>query len=210
MAQKQVNMGTILAVAAVFVLGVIGVMIGFGQPSTGKSGSTAGSGKEETPKTAPVVIEGRRFTLDLALDQETRFRGLSGKTEIKEDGGLLFVFPRVYPSLDFVMRDCPIPIDIIYLDAAGRIVSWHKMVPEPPRTEQEQPTPPKDASGKEHPEVPKWQWVNDAYEARLKKYPSKFSAQFAIELRGNTLDGLKLKAGDKVEMDVAGLKKLAK
>lgn len=43
-------------------------------------------------------------------------------------------------------------------------------------------------------------WTNDAYENRLKKYSSKFSSQYVIELKGDTLDTLKIKEGDKVEL----------
>jgi hypothetical protein len=78
------------------------------------------------------------------------------------------------------------------------------MTPEPPRTEAEkQLSPPfKDA--------PQWTWTNPAYEARLKRYPSKFAAQYVIELAGNTLDTLKLKQNDQVVFDRAAMKKLAK
>jgi hypothetical protein len=71
----------------------------------------------------------------------------------------------------------------------------HKMLAEPPATEAEKQIDPATGLAK--------------YEARLKKYPSKFAAQFVIELKGNTLDALKLKEGQKIEVD-ADLKKRAK
>lgn len=207
MAQGKVTTAGILAIIAVGVLGGAGVWIGFGQPSTVTPNPPKGAApakKEEAPKKLDVTISGTKFELDLALDQETRFKGLSGKTEIPEKGGLLFAFPQPQPKLEFVMRDCPIGIDIIYCDANGRIVAWHKMVPEPPRGDDEK------ANTAPFPGAPAWSWTNDKYESRLKKYSSKFSAQFAIELRGGATDALKLKAGDKVEMDLAVLKKWAK
>ena len=150
-----------------------------------------------------VVIAGKTFNLEIVADDQSRFKGLSGRDKIDPDGGMLFVFkePR---ELDFVMRDCPIPIDIIFVDGAGRITAFHKMAAEPPRSEEEKNmTPPfKDA--------PQWTWTNEKYESRLKKYPSKFAAQYAIELKGDTLDSLKVKATDKVEFDRAAMKKLAK
>lgn len=154
-------------------------------------------------KLEPVTISGRTFKLEPALDDQTRFRGLSGRTEIAADGGMLFVF-RKADELAFVMRDCPIPIDIIYLNGAGQVVSFHKMTPDEPRKPEElKNTAPFLGA-------PEWAWTNPAYEARLKKYPSKFAAQFVIELKGGTLDDLKLKAADKVDLDVARLKKVAK
>ncbi|MEI7656915.1 MAG: DUF192 domain-containing protein [Phycisphaerae bacterium] len=152
---------------------------------------------------AKVTIAGRTFSLEVAADDKTRFHGLSDRTKIDPDGGMFFVFKK--PSeLEFVMRDCPIPIDIIFVDGSGRVTAFHKMTPEAPRSEAEkQLSPPfKDA--------PSWTWTNAAYEARLKRYPSKFAAQYVIELAGNTLDSLKIKQNDQIEFDRAAMKKLAK
>lgn len=140
-----------------------------------------------------VTIAGKRFSLELALDDEHRFKGLSGRENIPPDGGMLFVFTRAAPQA-FVMRDCPNPIDIIYLDANGRVISTYEMTPELPRTDAERMMAPP------FPGAPAWANVNAAYEARLKPYPSRFPSQFVIELRGGTLPGLKLKPGDKVEL----------
>lgn len=172
----------------------------------------APKGDQPQPKleVVKVTIAGRAFNLELAADDQTRFKGLSDRSEIKPDGGMLFVFKE--PKLqNFVMRDCLVPIDIIYLDASGRVTAMHKMPVEAPRAEDEKELrPPRDARGVEHPEMPKWTWTNPKYEERLKQFSSKYPAQFVIELKGNTLDSLKIKEGDKVELDRAGLKKKAK
>jgi uncharacterized membrane protein (UPF0127 family) len=150
-----------------------------------------------------VTIGGKSFRLELANADETRFHGLSGRTTIPEDGGMLFVFTaRMVGRHGFLMRDCPVPIDIIYLDPSGRIVGMHKMVPEPPRSEAEKVLT-------VTPGYPAWTASNQAYESRLKKYMSTYPAQFVIELKGNTLDSLKLKDGDKVILDLDRLKKAA-
>ena len=64
-------------------------------------------------KFAKVTIKDKEFKLELALDDEKRFKGLSDRKEIPKDGGMLFVFKRA-EEREFVMRDCPIPIDIIF------------------------------------------------------------------------------------------------
>src|SRR3982750_2266450 len=87
-------------------------------------------------KFADVSLDGKKFHLELALDQDKRFKGLSGRTEIPAEGGMLFVFPQPLTTA-FVMRDCPIPIDIIFLDGSGRITAMHKMLAEPPATDEE-------------------------------------------------------------------------
>ena len=61
-----------------------------------------------------------------------QFRGLGGRTHIDPHGGMLFVFPFRTPTA-FVMRDCPVPIDVAFLDSSGRVIAVHEMTPEPPR-----------------------------------------------------------------------------
>lgn len=157
--------------------------------------SGAGCDDKADPNVAVLKLSGKTFKLDLALDDERRFRGLSGKTEIKPDGGLLFVFPeRQVRMQSFVMRDCLVPIDIIYLDRAARVTAFHKMTVEEPRKENE-----KELKAP-FPGAPEWTKTNDAYEDRLKKYPSKHASQFVIEIKGGTLDDLKIKEGDKIEL----------
>ncbi|CAG0977312.1 hypothetical protein PHYC_01573 [Phycisphaerales bacterium] len=153
-------------------------------------------GKQTKPRIEKVTISSKDFKLELAADPNTRFKGLSDRTEIAGDGGMLFVFPRASVQ-QFVMRDCPIPIDIIYLNASGRVLASYKMVPEPPRTAEEKVNDP-------------GQSFNRHYEERLKRYSSKFDCQFVIELKGDTLDSLKLKEGDKIDLDLVRLKQLAK
>ena len=147
-----------------------------------------------------VKIGGEWFHLEVAAEDAVRMKGLGQRDHIEPDGGMLFVFTRPN-SADggFVMRDCPIPIDIIFLDASGRIdPDWHTMTAERPRGEGE---------GK------LGDYDNKTYEGRLPKYGPRYPYQFAIELKGGTIDSKlkgRLKAGDKVEMPIEALKKRAK
>lgn len=156
------------------------------------------SGCEETGKAGagvtPVRISGKMFYLEVAADDAIRTPGLGGRTHIDDDGGMVFVFARPR-LLEFVMRDCPIPIDIIYTDGAGRVQTMHTMTPEGPRG---------DGEGRQG------DLSNGLYEARLKKWPSNYPSQFAIELKAGTIEKLKVKEGDKIDFDVEGLKKIAR
>lgn len=144
---------------------------------------------------AQVKLAGKTFHLQIAADLDTRMRGLGGRTHIDEDGGMIFVFPATQVAVqNFVMRDCPIDIDIIYTDGVGRILTMHEMKAEPPRGENE---------GKDGE-------VNDLYEARLPKYSSRYPATFVIELRAGTMKKLGLKEGDMAVFDHAALKKMAR
>src|SRR5690606_27892439 len=130
--------------------------------------------------TQRVTLNGRTFELELALDDESRYRGLSGREHIPEDGGMLFVFPYAR-EVHFVMRDCPNPIDVVFLGPNGRVVSMHAMRPEPG--------------------VP---------ESQLTRYASRWPVQFAIELRGGTLAELALEPGQRVDLPIEELKRRAR
>lgn len=143
--------------------------------------------KDLDADTVGVKISGRTFFLELADDEASRVRGLSHREHLDPDGGMLFVFPRS-DNRYFVMRHCVIPIDIIFLDGSGRVVAMHEMTIEEPKGENE----------------------SDAqYESRLKRYPSRFSAQFAIELAGGTLKTLQVKEGDVIPLKLEALKSRA-
>ena len=155
-------------------------------------------------------IAGKKYELELAVENQTRFHGLSGRTSIPDGTGLMFLFSQPQ-RMRFVMRDCPVPIDIIYIDATGRITAMHHMQPEPPRTDKEQNDPAVNAGN------PAWSWTNTTYEDRLKKYDSRFNACVVIEVAGGAINidgkeekGLKLEVGQKLELDVGALRKLAK
>jgi uncharacterized membrane protein (UPF0127 family) len=145
----------------------------------------------------PVTINGRTFFLEVAADEAVRMKGLGQRTSIDADGGMIFVFDRKAVR-SFVMRDCPIPIDIIYLDASGRVLAWHQMKAEKPRG----------ADGQDEGQV--GEFTNKLYEARLPQYSSKFPATFAVELRGGTIPSLNLQEGQQLKFDAEKLKKRAK
>lgn len=129
----------------------------------------------------PVEIGSKSFELELALTRQARYKGLSDRESIDEDGGMLFVF-NAPEKLSFVMRRCPVPIDILFLDPAGRVVAMHQM--------QVEPDP-------------------DAPDDQLRRYTSKWPAQFAIEIKGGSLPDLDVKVGDKIVLPVDQLRQLA-
>jgi uncharacterized protein len=178
-----------VALTLFLILASMGVFGGVAfTPSCDATGSKAPVGPGSN--VAAVKINGKAFNLELAIDNPTRVKGLSGRTSIAPDGGMLFVFPRHQIAVQgFVMRDCSIPIDIVFLDPSGRVTAAHKMVPEEPRKPEE---------------------TDNAYNDRLKRYSSKFASQFAIELAGNTLDSLGVKEGQVIELDLPGLKARAR
>lgn len=137
---------------------------------------------------AVVKLDGTDYTLDIVADDATRERGLGGVESLPEHGGMLFVFPNSRLRA-FVMRDCLIDIDIIFLDPSGRIVAMHHMPVEDPRTVDESLS---------------------VYEQRLKRYPSRFSAKYAIEIRGGRLESMSLEEGQLIELDTDYLESIVR
>jgi len=139
----------------------------------------------ETPPlaTAKVVVAGETFEVEVAADPVSRHRGLSGRSSIPSNGGMLFVLPRPQ-RFGMVMRDCPVPIDVAFIDSMGRVVTIHEMVPEPPRRSDEAPF---------------------RYESRLPEYPSGEPVQFALETAGGRLGDLGLRVGDRLHFPAQAL-----
>ena len=133
----------------------------------------------------PAVIAGTTFMLDAALDDASRVKGLGGRDVIDPKGGMVFVFP-FRGVLSFLMRDCPVPIDVAFLDDVGRVMTMHEMLAEAPRAEGES---------------------LDAYERRLKRYSSRYPCRVVVEVAGGTLRSLGVKEGDKITLDIDGLKR---
>lgn len=75
-----------------------------------------------------VEVGGQRFSVELALDHETRARGLMYRESMPEDHGMLFVHEREEP-LAYWMKNTRIPLDILYFDAQRRLVSIQRGVP---------------------------------------------------------------------------------
>ena len=66
-----------------------------------------------------------RFMVEIADDDAERQRGLMFRDPLADDRGMLFQFPDVAERA-FWMHNTPSPLDIIYIDPRGRIVSIAK------------------------------------------------------------------------------------
>ncbi len=140
------------------------------------------------PEALWVEIAGEPFELELALDADTRYQGLSGRLAIEPNGGMLFVNTVESPQA-MVMRDCTIAIDVAFLDFSGEVVAIHEMRPELPHRPGES---------------------QSEYESRLRVYGSGTPAGFAIETAGGRLEEVGLQVGDRVVFDIASALDLAR
>lgn len=132
---------------------------------------------------AGIDLGGVRFAAELAVDPGTQHRGLSGRDQIDPLGGMLFAYPSPR-AMQFVMRDCLVPIDIAFLDTAGRVVALHEMKVETPRQPWETPR---------------------QYEARLPRYQSPPEAHFALEVAGGRFAELGVGVGALARFDTGAV-----
>jgi uncharacterized membrane protein (UPF0127 family) len=98
-----------------YALGAVFLMaIGF-------SAYSASERSEERPARRTISIGGTDVRVEIADTDAERAHGLSGHAPLADDEGMLFVFPEegFYP---FWMRDMAFPIDIFWIDAAGKVV----------------------------------------------------------------------------------------
>jgi len=79
-------------------------------------------------KSITVLLHGQRFSVELATDDTQRQRGLMMRQSLPANHGMLFVFPRMDPQA-FWMKNTLIPLDMLYFDAARRLVSMQLNVP---------------------------------------------------------------------------------
>jgi uncharacterized membrane protein (UPF0127 family) len=145
------------------------------------------SDSQSDPNSTMVEIAGERFTLEIAAEDISRAQGLKGRLDIPDDGGMLFVFPQAALQ-SFWMEDCLVDMDIIFLDAQGRVTAAHEMKVEPPRRSDE---------------------TQQSYQRRLRGYRSVYPAQFAIELKAGTIARLDIGIERKIDLDLPRLKAMA-
>ena len=81
-----------------------------------------------------VVLKGERFVVELATTPKQQALGLMFRDSMPEDHGMLFIFPSA-TTRSFWMKNCRIPLDILYFDESLKLVSVAENA-KPCRTEQ--------------------------------------------------------------------------
>ncbi len=70
-------------------------------------------------------VQRAELTVELATTPDDLARGLQHRTALAPDQGMLFIFPRNTTS-NFWMKDTLIPLDILFLDQDGRIITMYE------------------------------------------------------------------------------------
>ncbi len=130
------------------------------------------------PSLSPTGLAVREVRLGQSIVQAeiadtpvTRQQGLSGHAPLKENQGMLFMFPQ--PAVQsFWMIDMTFPLDMIWIGADKKVVGITADIPAPAPG-----TPPKD----------------------LPTHQSPGRVQYVLEVRAGWVEGRGVKVGDEVE-----------
>jgi len=170
-----------MSFSASILLGFTLLLVSCNDHSRATQNPPSVSSKPAAPATQLVVINHLKFNMELALTPAQRTQGLSDRSSIAENGGMLFVFPKP-ENVRFVMRRCLVPIDIIFAKEDGTITAMYEMQVEP----------------------------YDIDEDDLTLYPSHQPILYALEFKAGTLAKLGLKLGDKLDLSFPDLKARAR
>lgn len=80
-----------------------------------------------------VIINGSKFSVEVADEEEERKRGLSERLSLDEKRGMLFIFPNV-GDRSFWMKDMKFNLDFVFI-RKDQVVDLVKDVPFPPSGE---------------------------------------------------------------------------
>lgn len=75
-----------------------------------------------------VELAGHRYSVELAMDEAQRARGLMFRDAMDEDHGMLFIHDVQEPQA-YWMKNTKIPLDILYFDNDRRLVAQQRNVP---------------------------------------------------------------------------------
>lgn len=122
-------MRSIIALAVVLsvtIVVLVGIAIFLGSISSGPGDDV---GVDRQPLTI-VTDEGEiaRLQVEIADTPEERAVGLSGREEIPEDTGMLFIIPE--RGSGFWMKDTLVPLSVAFLARCGEIIDIQDMQPQ--------------------------------------------------------------------------------
>lgn len=124
--------------------------------------------KKEVPKT--IKINNLEVKVEVAKSNEERSKGLSNRTQLDSQTGMVFVFTKDSKPV-FWMKDTKIPLDIIWINDNKIIGIEKNVLPEP-----------------------------NVSDTKLKKYPAPDMVNYVLEVNAGFSDTNNISIGDNVDL----------
>lgn len=122
-----------------------------------------------------VEINGHKINIEIASTEDVRQQGLSQRTSLEKDSGMLFVFDQQDVQPVFWMKDMFIPLDIIWINDQ-KITKIDTNVQPPPK---------------------------DTPDSQLDKYFAPSPIDYVLEVNANYSKDHDIKIGDSVDLSNA-------
>jgi uncharacterized membrane protein (UPF0127 family) len=107
-----------MKVVLIFALCLLAVIIVASLPSFFKEGI---EGWSSFSSSVTIHTKNDNIEVEIASTSEAREHGLSDRTSLAQDHGMLFIFP-TSGSYAFWMKDMHFPLDIVWIDADKKVV----------------------------------------------------------------------------------------
>lgn len=76
-----------------------------------------------------IKVSGKSFDVEIAKTENEKRRGLSNRESLDKNKGMLFIYEEEQDELSFTMKNTKIPLDIIFFDEDGDVLSVQKGTP---------------------------------------------------------------------------------
>ncbi len=120
-----------------------------------------------------LIVKNKKFIAEVAVTPQEQARGLMFRQSLPSNRCMVFLYDNDEPR-PLWMKNCLIPLDVVWTDREGRIVGLIANIP---------PCPP--SKGDNCP-----------------TYGDQFIARYFVEFSSGTIARLKLKVGDRVSWDI--------
>lgn len=77
-----------------------------------------------------IIIGDKEYTVEIAKTEEDRKKGLQGREYLQPDEGMLFIWSKQQPVVEFWMKDTKIPLDQVAIDDNDEVTAVYKAQPE--------------------------------------------------------------------------------
>lgn len=76
-----------------------------------------------------IEIGNKKFDVKVAKTEDEKIKGLQGVKSMSKEEGMLFVYEEPQEEIGFWMKDCLVPLDIVFIDEDYEVISVEEGIP---------------------------------------------------------------------------------